>query len=278
MDFILSLRKIPKMRQLFLLLFTISAFAQSPNFKVLAFYTAKNDLAHVSFVEEANRWFPQIAKAYNFSYESTSDWTKLNAENLKNYKVVLFLDTRPELPEQRLAFENYMKSGGGFLGFHFSAFAMDLSDVPNNWLWYNNEFLGCGQYVSNTWRPTSAVLKVEKPMHPAVKNVPSVFNSQPNEWYKWEKDLRLNPDIEILLSIDPKSFPLGTGPKPHEIWSEGYYPVFWSNKKYKMAYCNMGHNDMDYEGGTNATLSKSFGNVNQNALIVSTLLWLGSNQ
>lgn len=254
-----------------------SAVAQKPNFKVLAFYTAQNDLAHVSFVEEANKWFPVIARDNGFTYESTSDWSKLNPENLKGYKVILFLDTRPEAPEQRLAFENYMKSGGGFIGFHFSAFALEGSTYPNNWPWYNDEFLGCGQYGSNTWRPTSAVLKVEKKEHPAVKGVLSVFSSAPNEWYRWEKDLRLNPDIEIVLSIDPRSFPLGTGPKPHEIWHEGYYPVFWTNKKYKMAYSNMGHNDMDYEGGTNATLSKTFGNVNQNALILNTLLWLGRN-
>ncbi len=29
----------------------------SPKFKVIAFYTAKNDKAHISFVHEANRWF-----------------------------------------------------------------------------------------------------------------------------------------------------------------------------------------------------------------------------
>ncbi|RZJ65379.1 MAG: ThuA domain-containing protein [Flavobacterium sp.] len=259
----------------FFLVFPIISVAQQPLFKVLAFYTAKNDAAHVSFVDEANIWFPAVARASNFSYEATSDWSKLNTENLKNYKVVLFLDTRPELPEQRLAFENYMNNGGGFLGFHFSAFALDGSAILNDWLWYNNDFLGCGQYVSNTWRPTSAVLKVESKSHPTMKGVASIFNSQPNEWYRWEKDLRLNPDIEILLSIDPKSFPLGTGPKPHEIWNEGYYPVFWTNKKFKMAYCNMGHNDMVYEGGTNATLSKTFGNANQNAVILNTILWLG---
>ena len=263
------------MKKLLLLLMTISGFAQ-PKFRTIAFYTAKNDLAHVSFVEEANIWFSQIARENNFSYEATADWNKLNSENLKSYQVVLFLDTRPELPEQRLAFENYIKAGGGFLGFHFSAFALDGSTFPNDWPWYQNDFLGCGPYSGNTWRPTSAVLKVEKKDHPALKNVPSVFNSQPNEWYKWEKDLRLNPDIDILLAIDPKSFPLGTGPKLHEIWNEGFYPVFWTNKRYKMAYCNMGHNDMDYEGGTNATLSKTFGNINQNVLIRNTILWLGT--
>lgn len=260
---------------LLLLIFPAVVFSQSA-FKVLAFYSAKDDAAHISFVNEANKWFPLIAKSSNFSYESTSDWTKLNTETLKDYQVVLFLDSRPVAPEQRLAFENYVKAGGGFLGFHFSAFALDGSAVPNDWPWYQNEFLGCGQYVSNTWRPTSAVLRVDNTVHPAVKQVPTMFNSQPNEWYRWQFDLRQNPDIEVLLSIHPSSFPLGTGPKPHEIWHQGDFPVFWTNKKYRMAYCNMGHNDMDYEGGTNATLSRTFGNVNQNVLILNTILWLGA--
>ena len=47
---------------------------------------------------------------------------------------------------------------------------------------------------------------------------PRLSRSSPNEWYRWEKDLRQNPDIDILLSIDSTSFPLGTGSKQHEIW------------------------------------------------------------
>jgi len=55
------------------------------------------------------------------------------------------------------------------------------------------------------------------------------------------EDLRQNPDIDILLSIYSTSFPLGTGPKPQEIWHSGYYPVVWTNKHFKMIYLNMGH-------------------------------------
>jgi hypothetical protein len=88
--------------------------------------------------------------------------------------------------------------------------------------------------------------------------MPSTFTTAPNEWYRWQNDLRLNSDIDILLSIDPASFPLGTGPKPHEIWHEGYYPVAWSNRKYKMIYFNMGHNDIDYPHNSNETLSLTF--------------------
>ena len=49
--------------------------ATTVRFKVIAFYTGTSDLAHVSFVREANRWFPDAARAHNFSYESTTDWT-----------------------------------------------------------------------------------------------------------------------------------------------------------------------------------------------------------
>ncbi|RZK47418.1 MAG: ThuA domain-containing protein, partial [Pedobacter sp.] len=181
--------------------------------------------------------------------------------------------TRPEKAEQRKAFEDYMQNGGAWIGFHFSAFALNQSDVPQNWDWYHNVFLGAGQYVSNTWRPTSATLKI-KPQTPYTRGVPLLLKTSPNEWYRWEYDLRTNPDIEILASIDARSFPLGTGPKQHEIWHEGFYPVVWSNRKFKMVYFNMGHNDIDYEHGTNADLSKTFGNSFQDLFVKNTILYL----
>jgi len=247
----------------------------APRFNVLAFYTGRNDLAHVSFVQEANRWFPEIARTHNFGYESTTDWTRLNADALKAFQVVVFLDTRPEGSAQRDAFRQYMENGGAWLGFHFSAFALTPSDYPQDWEWYHNQFLGSGQYVSNTWRPTSAILRVEAPDHPIVNGLPRTFRSAPNEWYRWEHDLRKNPDIRVLLSIDPSSFPLGTGPKAHEIWHSGDYPVVWTNTRYRMVYMNMGHNDMDYEHKTNRQLSSTFAEPTQNELIVRALTWLG---
>jgi len=245
-------------------------------FRVIAFYTARNDQAHISFVHEANRWFPAMGKKHHFTYDSTNDWSNMNTEFLSRYQVVLFLDTRPDVPAQRAAFENYMEKGGGWIGFHFSAFALTPSDFPMDWDWYHNIFLGSGSYVSNTWRPTSAVLRVEDRNTPATRDLPPTFKSAPNEWYRWEKDLRKNPDIRILLSIDSSSYPLGTGPKPYEIWHSGYYPVVWTNTHFKMVYFNMGHNDIDYEHKTNKDLSHTFGNDGpQNTLVLHALLWLG---
>lgn len=253
----------------------LTAQSPAPKFKVIGFYTGKNDRAHVSYVHEANRWFAEMATKNGFSYDSTNNWSNMNTTFLSQYQVVLFLDTRPDDAAQREAFQKYMDNGGGWMGFHFAAFALTPSAYPQNWDWYHNAFLGSGSYGSNTWRPTSAVLRVEDAKHPATKNLPVTFTSSPNEWYRWSNDLRKNPAIKILLSIDSTSFPLGTGPKQYEIWHSGYYPVVWTNTKYKMLYVNMGHNDIDYENKTNKELSFTFNNAVQNKLILDGLMWIG---
>ena len=72
------------------------------------------------------------------------------------YQLVIFLDTRPQQTLQRAAFQQYMERGGAWMGFHFAAFALTPSAVPQDWNWYHNDFIGAGQYKSNTWRPTAA--------------------------------------------------------------------------------------------------------------------------
>ncbi len=83
---------------------SLNAQSPAPRFNVVAFYTGRSDLAHISFLHEANRWFPQMYTKYTFSYEATTNWNQLNAEFLSRFQVVLFLDTRPEAPAQRKAF------------------------------------------------------------------------------------------------------------------------------------------------------------------------------
>ena len=262
------------------LAFFLSASAQKnkTKFKAIAFYTAKNDQAHISFVHEAHKWFSALGKQLHFTYDSTNNWDNLDKDFLSKYQVVLFLDTRPEGPKQREAFQYYMEHGGAWMGFHFAGFALNDSDFNQDWDWYHNQFIGAGSYASNTWRPTSAILRVEDPKHPVTKHLPKTFSSAPSEWYRWENDLRKNQDIKILMSVDSSSFPLGTGPKQDEIWHSGYYPIVWTNTKYKMIYTNMGHNDMDYENKTNKQLSSSFSSNDQNTFLRDALLWLASSK
>jgi hypothetical protein len=250
--------------------------AASPGFNVIAFHSAGSEEAHLSFVREAEQWFTESGRQWNFTFTCTTNWAELNDRALSRYQVVVFLDTRPEDPQQRAAFRRYMEKGGAWMGFHYAGFALTPSAVPQDWDWYHEEFLGAGSYAGNTWRPTSAVLRVEDREHPATRHLPERFTSAPNEWYKWTHDLRTNASIRILLSIDPASFPLGTGPKTYEIWHSGYYPVVWTHRRYRMLYLNMGHNDLDFAQHPAREDSRSFGNESQNRLILDGLLWLGN--
>jgi uncharacterized protein len=54
--------------------------------------------------------------------------------------------------------------------------------------------------------------------------------------------------------------------------------VVWTNRRYRMLYVNMGHNDIDYEHGTNKELSFTFENEAQNRLILDGLLWLAGKR
>jgi hypothetical protein len=257
-----------------LLLLLILMQAQPRNKKhIVAFFTGREDLAHISFLKEAVPYFKDLSNRNQYAFDTTSNWTNLNDEYLRQCQLIIFLDTRPEDSIQRLAFMNYMNHGGAWMGFHFAGFALTPSDFPMNWDWYHNTFLGVGSYKGNTWRPTTAVLRVEDSTHPSTRGLGKTFKSAPNEWYSWTEDLRTNSNIQILLSIDSSSFPLGTGPKPHEIWHQGYYPVAWTNKNYRMIYFNVGHNDMDY-GGTNKTLSFTFSSTLQNRFIEQSVHWL----
>jgi hypothetical protein len=76
----------------------LNAQSANPQFKVIAFYTGKEDQAHISFVRERNQWFPRMGQQHGFSYFSTTNWYELNLEVLSGYQVVVFLDTRPENP------------------------------------------------------------------------------------------------------------------------------------------------------------------------------------
>lgn len=240
--------------------------------KVKTFYSGTWDVAHIDFVKEANLWFDSVSTANNFIYEKSNDWNSLNDATLEDCDVVIFLDDVPKSRAQEQALERFVENGGGLIVFH----AAGYNDQLGKWDWYYNDMLGMGRYAGNTWKPTSATLRVEKKDHPIVQGLPDKFESQPNEWYKWERDLTQNENIDILLAIDESSFPLGTGPKEFEIWHEGYYPVVWANKAHNVVYINMGHNDMKYN--PDVALSHTFDNDIQNKLVLNTIQYLGAKK
>lgn len=254
-------------------------------FRALSFgFTEGSDAAHADFAREANEWFSAKGAELGFTYDFMgNDYAALNDETLKNYDIVLFLNDRPHVKEQQEAFERFMEGGGAWIGFHSAAFSMveeadkDKAD-SDYWRWYQDEFLGCGNYKNNTWNPTAEPLTVETHDHPATANLPDVFTSAPCEWYGWEYDLFQNPDITVLLTLNPtQENPAGDNPnKEWEIWYDGHYPIAWANNRYNMIYTNMGHNLQSYNDFEKQ--SKTFSSEEQCSFLLDAMFGLTAKE
>jgi len=223
--------------------------------RVLLFFSLNVENDHMLFATDALRFFAQQGDRHGFRVEATSDWNAMNEQNLKQYKLVVWLNGSPVSQPQRDAFEKYMENGGAWLGCHVAAY----TDKNFRWTWFRN-FIGAGVFGVNNWPPLPATLIVDDTSSPITKGLPKTFVSPTNEWYSWHPSPRLAPDIHVLMTIDPANYPLGI--KGLMTDKEGDVPVVWTNTKYRMIYMNMGHGD------------KVFTSQLQNEFFENAILWL----
>ena len=227
--------------------------AQFPRFKALAFYSEEVEPAHVEFAHDAIAFFEDLSSGDGFVFETTKSMDDLNAEKLKDYSVIIMLNDFPRTEAQREAFQDYMEKGGGWFGFHIAAY----NDRTTNWPWFV-DFLGGAVFWRNNWPPMPAKLLVNNALHRVTWALPRTFIAPVNEWYQWNPSPRLNPDIDVLVSLSEDNYPFGL----KDIIPDGDCPVVWTNKNYRMIYMNMGHGN------------RIFTDPTQNMLIISGFRWI----
>lgn len=93
-----------------------------------------------------------------------------------------------------------MENGGGWVGFHVAAY----NDKHTNWPWFV-DFLGGGVFYCNNWPPQPVLVEVDNEEHPVTRNLPISFVAPSSEWYQWNPSPRTNKNVEVLLSISPKT-------------------------------------------------------------------------
>lgn len=218
-------------------------------FRALLLWEPGAEAAHVEFDRQALQFFHKLSYGEGFTYDVRTTCPD-QLDTLKQYDVVVMLNTLPGSAAQRRAFEQYMEQGGGWLGFHATAY----NDARTRWPWLN-QFLGCGPFSCNTWPPQPALVDVEGPeWHPVTRSLPRQFVAPASEFYQFSPSPRASEDVEVLLSISYKNYPMGV----KDIVNHGDFPVVWTNKRYRMVYLNMGHGD---EGFIDATQNLLFTNA-----------------
>lgn len=221
--------------------------------KILLLYSLNVEKDHVLFALDALRFFSDLARKDGLDVEATTNAEELNDANLKQYKLLVWLNDFPHNAAERDSFERYMTTGGAWLGFHVAAY----NDKTTKWPWFV-DFIGGGVFDANNWPPLPAKVIVDDPDSPVTQGLPRSFLAPTNEWYRWKPSPRADSHIHVLLTLDPENYPLGI--KGLLTW--GDIPIVWANTQYRMLYMNMGHGD------------KIFTSPVQNRLIENATHWL----
>lgn len=230
-------------------------YARAPRFKALLYYSEHVEEAHVQFAKQAEQFFRKLTYGEGFILETTHDLSKYSDKELQSFDVQIWLNNVPSSPKEREAFMRYMENGGGWVGFHGAAY----NDRRTQWPWFVN-FLGGGVFLCNNWPPQPVLVTVEKKKHPVTRSLPKLYVMPSSEWYMWKPSPRKNQDVDVLLSISLKNYPLGI----KDVVRFGDFPVVWTNRNYRMIYLNSGHGD------------ESFTDATQNLMIINAFRWIVS--
>ena len=115
----------------------VQAAAQAPaSPKILLFFSLNVEADHMLFATDAIKFIAEMGDRHDFRVEATSNWADLNEENLKQYKLIVWLNNVAPAAQQA-AFQRYMEGGGAWLGFHYAGFNMSNS----KWTWFR-QFIG----------------------------------------------------------------------------------------------------------------------------------------
>lgn len=212
---------------LMLLLFVgASSFAQQR--RILVFSLTKG--YHHNSIKEGNQFFIELGRKQAIGVDTTTDATKFNEANLKNYAAVVFLSTTGDVlnPAQQADFERYIQAGGGYFGIHAA------SDTEYNWPWYNDLMGGYfashpGGRVSNVQK--GKMITMDKTF-PASAHFPDTFEKT-DEFYDFKS---LKKDIlKFIVRVDESSYEMG---KMGDFHPMAWYHEFDGGKSF---YSNYGH-------------------------------------
>ncbi len=160
-----------------------------------------------------------LGELHDFKVFWTDDANRVfNDRELAKYKAVIFLCTTGDVlnDQQQVAFERYIKAGGGFVGIH------SASDTEYDWPWYT-KMVGHMFHIHPAVQ--TATIQVENPNFPGMDRFAKRFLFT-EEWYEF--DASRSDKLSYLLSVDEKTYPpyAKWGPKEGKGMGK-FHPVAW---------------------------------------------------
>ena len=166
-----------------------------------------------------------------FAVDTTKNAALFTDENLEQYSAVIFLSTTGNVLDQyqEAAFERYIQAGGGYVGIHAAA------DTEYDWGWYND--LAGAQFLSHPKGMPTADFIIKDKNFKATQFLTDSVWTRTDELYNYKN---LNPDINVLMTLDESSYEGGKNGDFHPI---AWYHDFDGGRAF---YTGGGHADASY--------------------------------
>jgi type 1 glutamine amidotransferase len=221
-------------------------------------------------IEPAVAALRRLGEENGFVVEHTEDPSAFDAENLSRHHVVLFLHTTGNPlaePSERTALEDFIRSGGGFVGIHAASDQDETS--RSTWPWYGrlvgayfgghplyssrpegDESCGFGPIVSCH----DGTATVEDVAHPSTEHLAEQSSTSPPTWEVYDEfygfDTNPRGSARVLLTLDestylddPRRIPFGPGFMGED------HPIAWCHpfEGGRSFYTSLGHDTLLFE-------------------------------
>lgn len=204
---------------------------EAPSIPRILVFTKTTGFRHAS-IPVATRTVRELAGQGGLSVVTTEDPTAFSDANLRRYAAVVFLLTTGDVlnDSQQLAFQRYIRRGGGYVGVHSAA------DTEYGWAWYGGLV---GAYFRSHPQIQRAVIDVTDALHPSTAGLPRRW-SRMDEWYNFARNPR--PSVRVLARIDESTYSPGPGAMGVD------HPIVWSHRYQggRAWYTAGGHTEESY--------------------------------
>jgi cytochrome c len=211
-----------------------TAFSQEKNSlkgKKVLIFSATRSFRHAS-IGAGRVALLKLASEKGFQADTTENPANFNEKNLKQYKVVIFLNTTGNVfnDAQQNAFERYIQAGGAYMGIHAA------TDTEHDWPWYTK--LSGGEFMSHPGRPNVQMgrFNTVDNKHISTAHMPASFEHK-DEFYDYKN---FNTDVKVLVTVDEKSYKDG---KMGDFHPMSWYHEYDGGRSF---YMNWGHTDESF--------------------------------
>lgn len=209
-------------------------------------FTKTNAFRHKGAIKAGSELFRTMGEQQGWAIFQTENSAVFNRADLAVFDVVIFHNVTGNSlsKDQQEAFEEWLSSGGGWLGTHAAG---DGSHF--HWPWYMKNLIGV-RFIAHTMGPQFQDAKIinEAPDHIIMSDLPNSW-SHNEEWYSWERSAR-DAGFKILAVVDEATY------NPEQILfgrkkdlAMGDHPIAWRSciGKGRSVYSALGHSAAAYE-------------------------------